>query len=114
MFGMYVFFILFVNFLKLEGAQPGDIIFWVARGEKETVKTFNHLYCDLVFVIDEKILWKQTNNIDQSDSIIDSREAFFDHYRWWSDHVYKESQKRYTFKACPEKSFQPQNTKKVL
>lgn len=104
----------FCQIPKVRGAEPGDIIFWVARGEGETIKSFNHLYCDLVFVIDEKILWKQTNNIDQSDPMVDTREAFFDHYRWWSDHIYKENQKRITFKACPEKSFQPQNNKQEL
>jgi hypothetical protein len=54
-------------------------IFWVSG---DTFPNFNNLYCDLVFIIKEKTYWKNANTIDRTDAIIDTDEAYLDHYRW--------------------------------
>jgi len=84
----------------------GDINFWISGDQ---FPKFNYLYCDLVFKVLEKDYWKDRNQIDKKDPIVDSQFAFQDHYRWASiEHPYTR-RKRFTLKADPEKSFQPQD-----
>lgn len=83
----------------------GDINFWVSG---DTFPNFNNLYCDLVFIIKEKTYWKNANTIDRTDAIIDTDEAYLDHYRWAWQHPFKR-RRRFTLKADPDNSFQPQN-----
>jgi hypothetical protein len=90
--------------------QPGDINFWVSG---DSFPNFSVLYCDLVFVVKEKIWWQNSNSIEQDDPIVDSPEAYSDHYKWHYQHYLKKL-KRFTLKADPEKSFQPQDSNKEL
>ena len=83
----------------------GNINFWVSG---DTFPNFNNLYCDLVFIIEEKIYWKNANTIDRTDTIIDTDEAYLDHYRWAWQHPFKR-RRRFTLKANPDNTFQPQN-----
>ncbi|AFZ58010.1 hypothetical protein H6G54_24175 [Anabaena cylindrica FACHB-243] len=88
----------------------GDVNFWVSG---DTFPNFSHLYCDLVFVVAEKLYWKNANTIDYNDTIVDSDEAYIDHYRWVEEHHFKR-RRRYTLKANPERSFQPQDIEQKL
>jgi hypothetical protein len=94
--------------------QPviNDINFWISGN---TFPNFSHLYCDLIFVIQDKFIWKERNCIDCNDPIVDSIEAFIDHDQWAErgEHCYKKRQ-RFTLKADPDRSFQPQNANKEL
>jgi len=86
----------------------GDIVFWVSSGGEAKYPNFAKLFCDLVFVVKEKIYWKDSNSINQSDLVVDSSEAFSDHYVWGNVvHRYKH-RRRFTLKADKKKSFQPQ------
>lgn len=85
--------------------EVGHTIFWVSG---DTFPKFNHLYCDLVFVVAEKLDWKNRNSIEITDKIIDSTKAYNDHYRWVKQHYFKR-RRRFTLKADPKKSYQPQN-----
>jgi hypothetical protein len=69
---------------------------------------FLHSYCHLVFIIKEKTYWKNANTIDRTDATIDTDEAYLDHYRWAWQHPFKR-RRRFTLKAAPDNSFQPQN-----
>jgi hypothetical protein len=87
----------------------GDYIFWVYG---DTFPDFSALYCDLVFVVESKCSWEHPNRIDAHDPIVDSPEAFTDHYLWGCgyEHVFqKPGKKRFTLKADPSHSFQPQD-----
>ncbi len=86
-------------------SKVNDINFWVS-GDK--FPGFTCLFCDCVFVTQEKIYWNNANSISTSDSIVDNLQSFNHHYKWHSDHPFKK-RRRYTLKAHPEKSFQPQN-----
>lgn len=90
--------------------QVGNIIFWVSG---DTFPKFSYLYCDLVFVVAEKLYWENPNHISFDDNIVDSHEAYIDHYSWSSQHYFKR-RRRYTLKADPDKSFQPQDAKDNL
>jgi hypothetical protein len=85
-------------------AAVGGIHLWVSG---DAFPDFRRLYCDLVFVVAEKRFWPQANHIACDDPIVDSPEAFGDHYRWHGQHPYAR-RRRYTLKADPERSFQPQ------
>jgi hypothetical protein len=65
--------------LKLTQLTRNDINFWVSG---DTFPDFSHLYCDLVFVVQDKCLWKERNYVGCTDQIVDSKEAFIDHYQW--------------------------------
>lgn len=91
-----------INALRSEVRQ---INFWVSG--RPSFRNFTQLYCDLVFVIAEKRYWDTANGIERDDPIIDSDAAFNDHYRWWSQHPFAR-RRRYTLKAAPDRSFQPQ------
>jgi hypothetical protein len=86
-----------------------DINFWVSG---DTYPLFSRLYCDLVFVVKDKIFWpkEQTNALSSAHTMIDSQEAYIDHYQWAAQghHGYKK-RSRFTLKADPLYSFQPQD-----
>jgi len=88
----------------------GDINFWVSG---DIFPHFSHLYCDLVFVVEKKLYWHESNHIDPDDDIIDTEESHNDHYRWYRQHYFKK-RKRYTLKADSARSFQPQDSEKKL
>jgi hypothetical protein len=90
--------------------KVGDINFWVSDN---SFRNFSHLYCDLVFVVAEKLYWKSANTIDCNETIVDTDEAYNDHYRWSHQHYFKHL-RRYTLKADSESSFQPQDCEKKL
>ena len=85
--------------------QVGHINFWISG---DTFPDFSSLYCDLVFVVAEKLYWENPNTIKASDPIVDTDEAYNDHYSWFEQHHYQR-RRRFTLKADPESSFQPQN-----
>ena len=92
--------------------KVGDINFWVSG---DTFPNFSCLYCDLVFVVAEKLYWQDKNSIETSDPIVDSNEAYTDHYCWvgHGQHPYRR-RRRFTLKADSESSFQPQNIDREL
>ena len=63
-----------------------------------------------MFVIQEKVCWEKANFISESSEIIDSHEAYIDHYQWAGHEHYFQRRRRYTLKADPKRSFQPQNS----
>jgi hypothetical protein len=84
----------------------GDINFWVSG---DSFPNLSRLYCDLVFVVAEKVYWENANNIDRGNAIVDTDEAYKDHYHWaMHEHLFKR-RRRYTLKADSKRSFQPQN-----
>jgi hypothetical protein len=91
--------------------QIGDITFWVSG---DTFPSFTQLWCDLAFVVEDKVYWTERNSIDPQDPIVESAEAFADHYAWMpKDHPYRR-RRRFTLKADPERSFQPQSRDQTL
>ncbi len=91
--------------------EVDQVNFWVSGNP--SLKNFTQLYCDLVFYIDEKKYWEDRNNIDRNNPIVDNEQTFQHHYKWASNHPFKR-RSRYTLKANPTKSFQPQNRKGEL
>jgi len=55
--------------------QEGDINFWVTGDTN--FKTFNHLYCDLVFAVKDKKYWCEANAIEPTDPIVNSQQQAF-------------------------------------
>jgi hypothetical protein len=90
--------------------EEGQVNFWVSGN---TYPHFTHLFCDCVFVIDEKIYWHENNAIVINDPIVDNNQTFDHHYRWFHQHPLKK-RRRYTLKADPDSSFQPQMNGGVL
>ena len=86
--------------------QINDYIFWV---NGNTFPGFTRLYCDLVFVVEEKLYWAEANYISVEDPLVDSPEAFYDHYQWAMYQHRLKRRKRFTLKAKADDSFQPQN-----
>jgi len=86
--------------------QVGDINFWVSS---HNLRQFTQLFCDLVFVVAHKIYWQASNKIRRNDRLVDSPDAFGDHYRWAMYQHPLKVRRRYTLKADPVRSFQPQN-----
>jgi hypothetical protein len=84
--------------------EIGGIHLWVSG---DAFPEFSSLYCDLVFVVAQKRQWQDANDIAPGDPLVDTAEAFNDHYRWHSQHRFAR-RKRYTLKADAECSFQPQ------
>jgi hypothetical protein len=85
--------------------KVGDTCFWVWG---PGWPTFSALFCDLIFVVISKEYWTQANSISRADTIVDSDEAFNDHYQWGNwEHQYRR-RRRFTLKADPNLSFQPQ------
>ena len=86
--------------------EEGYINFWVS-GDK--FPEFNKLFCDLVFVVKEKKYWHDRNKLCRNDRIIDSEDAYHDHYIWPTKGQHEfDRRRRYTLKADPDLSFQPQ------
>lgn len=86
--------------------RVGDYIFWT---NGNTFPNFTHLYCDLVFVVEAKLYWLEANNISPTDPIVDSIEAYQEHYQWAKCQHQLKKRKRFTLKAVPDASFQPQD-----
>ena len=61
-------------------AEAGDINLWVSG---DRFPQFGRLYCDLVFVVASKCPWENANDLRRDDPIVDSDEAWADHYRWY-------------------------------
>lgn len=92
-------------------SEIGDINFWITG---DTFPNFNHLYCDCVFVVENKVYWNEANNISANDKIVDNLQAYKHHYKWGNtQHIFKR-RRRYTLKANEIKSFQPQTADKLL
>ena len=85
--------------------EKDDINFWV---NSPRFRGFTELYCDLVFVVGEKIYWKHKNHISRNDPIVDSAVAYNDHYRWGKYEHHFTRHRRFTLKANSKLSFQPQ------
>ena len=83
----------------------GQVNFWVSTNNLNKIEK---ILCDLVFVVGEKHYWENANHIDISNSLVDNKQAFDEHYNYHSDHRYNK-RKRYTLKADPISSFQPQD-----
>jgi hypothetical protein len=80
----------------------------------DSFPNFSRLLCDLVFSIERKDCWQEANSIYRDDPIIESEAAYVDHYQWaFFQHHFK-SRKRFTLKAHPLESFQPQNADGTL
>ena len=79
----------------------------------DTFPEFSRLHCDPVLIVTEKRQWRDANAMARDDPIVDSPEAFNDHYRWHIQHPFTRW-KRYTLKAEPERSFQPQTASAEL
>lgn len=92
--------------------KQNQINFWVSG---DCYPNFTQLFCDCVFVIAEKHIWTNRNQIDRSDPIVDNDQTFEHHYKWANlgHHTYK-IRSRYTLKANIEKSFQPQDEDRNL
>ncbi|MBS4035865.1 MAG: hypothetical protein KGZ85_15480 [Ignavibacterium sp.] len=88
-----------------------QVNFWVSG--KPSLNDFTELNCDCVFHIAEKIFWKDNNKISRNDYIVDNEQTFQHHYKWVHNHPFKK-RKRYTLKAEPDTSFQPQDAKDNL
>src|SRR5215216_883751 len=81
--------------------EVGQINFWVSG---DAFPAFTRLWCDLVFVVQDKIYWAARNHIAPDDPMVESPAAFSDHYvRMPKDHPYKKRE-RFTLKANPERS----------
>src|SRR5690348_12986016 len=65
--------------IPLSSLMPEVLIFWVS-GDRSP--QFAHLYCDLVFEVQDICQWRERNRIDRHDPIVDSLDAFIDHYQW--------------------------------
>jgi hypothetical protein len=64
-------------------AEAGDINVWVSG---DRFPDFTRLYCDLVFVVASKCRWSAANDLSPGDPLVDSAEAWADHYRWHGQH----------------------------
>jgi hypothetical protein len=95
----------FCHMTELRNPQPQDINFWVTG---DIFPEFNHLFCDLVFVIAKRAMWQDRNVIKRSDPMVDSEFAYNDHYRWVEKQHLLTRRRRVTLKADPIRSFQPQ------
>jgi hypothetical protein len=61
----------------------------------------------MVFVVAGKYQWADANALSPGDPLVDSPEAWADHYRWHPGHCFRQ-RVRVTLKADPARSFQPQ------
>jgi hypothetical protein len=92
--------------------EIGDINFWITSAVRGD---YSKLYCDLVFVVADKLYWPTPNHIDRNDppAKSDSVAAFEEHYAWVKQHCFSDKKikkyRRFTLKADPLKSFQPQD-----
>jgi len=91
-------------------AEAGDVSLWVSG---DRFPGFTSLYCDLVFVVDVKRPWADANDLTRDDPLVDSAEAWADHYRWHQQHPLAR-RSRFTLKADPARSFQAQASDESL
>src|SRR5258705_2746969 len=89
--------------------EVGQTIIWV---NGDDWPAFDQLCCDLVFTIDAKVFWADSNHISPDDLLLDSPRAFDEHYCWARQHPFRR-RRRFTLKATRD-SFQPQNAKGQL
>lgn len=85
-------------------AEAGDINLWVSG---DRFPEFSRLFCDLVFVVARKCPWTRANDLSRDDPMVESAEAWADHYRWYPQHPLTR-RSRFTLKADPRRSFQAQ------
>jgi len=90
--------------------EIGDVNLWVSG---DRFPEFSRLYCDLVFVVAQKCQWADANSLSRGDPIVDSNQAWADHYRWHAQHPLSR-RTRFTLKADPARSFQPQEADGTL
>lgn len=88
----------------------GQINFWVSG---DTFPNFSELLCDCVFKVAHKLHWDDSNFINRNNPMIDNDQVYEHHYQWAHQHPFKKK-RRYTLKADPERSFQPQTSNGVL
>lgn len=100
----------FCHITQLKDMKKGDIIFWVGG---DTYPDFTKLYCDCVFLVDEKITWEKPDTINANDLIVENEQAYEHHYKWFWQHKLTK-RNRYTLKADNTKSYQPQNNNNEL
>ncbi len=100
----------YCHITELTAPAPGDFQFWVSGDQ---FPDFTKLFCDLVFVVDKVYPWSNRDSISLSDPIVDSQNAFDDHYKWAHQHKFKK-RNRFTLKACSSNSFQPQDSSGAL
>jgi hypothetical protein len=93
-------------------SKVGHINFWVSGNSK--LSEFTQLYCDLVFIVENKMFWKKRNSIERNDPIVESYEAYNDHYQWAKYQHHLKHKRRFTLKADPLRSFQPQTEENEL
>lgn len=84
--------------------QEGDTNFWVSG---DTFPNFTHLFCDLIFEVERKIYWAESNHIERNDPLVDSKAAYNDHYAWAMHQHALKRRRRFTLKATAG-SYQPQ------
>ncbi|MEP7120664.1 MAG: hypothetical protein ABJE95_07140 [Byssovorax sp.] len=95
----------YCHITELSKQERGDINFWVTGDQ---FPEFDVLLCDLVFVVRDTFFWQSNNEIDVTDPIVDSLNAYQDHYQWATHSHALKRRKRRTIKADPARSFQPQ------
>lgn len=88
--------------------QTDQVNFWVSG--QPSLNYFTKLKCDCVFHIAEKKYWNHNNKISRNDNVVDNEQTYQHHYKWAHNHPYKK-RKRYTLKAKPDTSFQPQDAR---
>jgi hypothetical protein len=95
----------YCHITELRQPAPGDVNFWVSGN---CFPNFTKLFCDLIFVVDQRCDWQNPNSIAATDPIVDNPNAFNDHYQWAGrQHPFKK-RGRFTLKGCAKMSFQPQ------
>ncbi|MBL7149087.1 MAG: hypothetical protein ISS80_03345, partial [Candidatus Cloacimonetes bacterium] len=70
-----------------------------------------------MFVVDQKLFWTNANEIEKHDPIVDNDQTFEHHYKWANppyNHHQLKRRRRFTLKADPNQSFQPQNKDRQL
>lgn len=102
----------YCHITQLRPLEPGDMVFWVSS---TNFRTLPDLLCDLVFVVQDCIYWPSRNSVTRSGPVAakDNIFAYRDHYRWVNQHPFKK-RRRYTLKAHPTESFQPQGPNGTL
>jgi hypothetical protein len=84
----------------------GDINFWVSGDffPKFFLSLLRPSICRC-----RKVILGKCQHYHRNDAIVDSDEAYNDHYHWATCQHHLKRRRRYTLKAEPDRSFQPQN-----
>jgi hypothetical protein len=85
-------------------AEAGDINLWVSG---DRFPQFSRLYCDLVFTVARKCLWTDANDLHRDDPLVDSDEAWADHYRWYCQHPLSRRSRQPGIRQRPPRGRQP-------